>query len=79
MAKDDEKKDNGFTLEEILAEYSVDVSRWEGEEPPAAKGAVSGPDLPWPEAKRTPPPKNVVLFPGMAAETKNEGEGEASD
>ena len=52
MAKDDEKKDNGFTLEEILAEYGVDVSRWEGEEPPAAKGAVSGPDLPWPEAKR---------------------------
>ena len=35
MAKDDEKKDNGFTLEEILAEYGVEVSRWEGEEPPA--------------------------------------------
>ena len=79
MAKDDEKKDNGFTLEEILAEYGVDVSRWEGEDPPAAKGAVSGPDLPWPEAKRTPPPKNVVLFPGTAAEPKEEGEGEASD
>lgn len=79
MAKDDEKKDNGFTLEEILAEYGVDVSRWEGEEPPAAKGAVSGPDLPWPEAKRTPPPKNVVLFPGTAAEPKEEWEGEASD
>ena len=57
----------------------MDVSRWEGEEPPAAKGAVSGPDLPWPEAKRTPPPKNVVLFPGTAAEPKEEGEGEASD
>ena len=28
MAKDDEKQDSGFTLEEILAEYGVDVSRW---------------------------------------------------
>ena len=29
MAKDDEKQDSGYTLEEILAEYGVDVSRWE--------------------------------------------------
>lgn len=68
MAKDDEKQDSGYTLEEILAEYGVDVSRWEEEdrkskEPPSDPG----PDLPWPEARRTPPPQNVVLFPGMAA------------
>ena len=79
MAKDDEKQDSGYTLEEILAEYGVDVSRWE-EEDRAAKDPPSdpGPDLPWPEAKRTPPPQNVVLFPGMTAppdEDEDEEEG----
>ena len=40
-----------FTLEEILAEFGS------GPKP-------SGPDLPWPEAKRRPPPpENVVPFP----------------
>ena len=60
MAKDDEKQDSGYTLEEILAEYGVDVSRWE-EEDRAAKDPPSdpGPDLPWPEARHTPPPQNV--------------------
>ena len=79
MAKDDEKQDSGYTLEEILAEYGVDVSRWE-EEDRAAKAPTSdpGPDLPWPEARRTPPPQNVVLFPGMTAppdEDEDEEEG----
>lgn len=83
MAKDDEKQDSGFTLEEILAEYGVDVSRWE-EDRPADKGskapsaeapaADAGPDLPWPEAKHTPPPKNVVLFPGMTAPPDDGGD-----
>ena len=77
MAKDDEKQDSGYTLEEILAEYGVDVSRWE-EEDRAAKAPPSdpGPDLPWPEAKRTPPPQNVVLFPGMTAPPDEDGEDE---
>ena len=83
MAKDDEKQDSGFTLEEILAEYGVDVSRWEedgkAKEPPARTPPVdAGPDLPWPEAKHTPPPQNVVLFPGMTAppdEDEDEEEG----
>ena len=67
MAKDDEKQDSGFTLEEILAEYGVDVSRWEEEDRVVkAPPPDPGPDLPWPEAKRTPPPKNVVLFPGAS-------------
>ena len=79
MAKDDEKQDSGYTLEEILAEYGVDVSRWE-EEDRAAKAPTSdpGPDLPWPEARHTPPPQNVVLFPGMTAppdEDEDEEEG----
>ena len=83
MAKDDEKQDSGYTLEEILAEYGVDVSRWE-EEDRAAKDPPSdpGPDLPWPEAKRTPPPQNVVLFPGMTAppdEDEDEDEEEGPD
>ena len=83
MAKDDEKQDSGFTLEEILAEYGVDVSRWE-EDRPADKGskapsaeapaADAGPDLPWPEAKHTPPPKNVVLFPGMTVPPDDGGD-----
>lgn len=81
MAKDDEKQDSGFTLEEILAEYGVDVSRWEedgkSKEPPARTPTVdAGPDLPWPEAKRTPPPQNVVLFPGMTAPPDYEDEDE---
>ncbi len=45
-----------FTLEEILAEFGS------GPKP-------SGPDLPWPEAKRRPPPpENVVPFPTPAPE-----------
>lgn len=66
MAKDRDDEQQNFTLEEILAEYGVDVSRWEedGKDKPAAD---PGPDLPWPEAKHTPPPQNVVLFPGMTA------------
>ena len=81
MAKDDEKQDSGFTLEEILAEYGVDVSRWEedgkAKEPPARTPPVdAGPDLPWPEAKHTPPPQNVVLFPGMTAPPDDEDEDE---
>lgn len=81
MAKDDEKQDSGFTLEEILAEYGVDVSRWEedgkAKEPPARTPPVDvGPDLPWPEAKHTPPPQNVVLFPGMTAPPDDEDEDE---
>ena len=85
MSKDDEKQDSGFTLEEILAEYGVDVSRWEDDRPaakgskgPSAKGpaADAGPDLPWPEAKHTPPPKNVVLFPGMTAPPDDDGDEE---
>lgn len=77
MAKDDEKQDSGYTLEEILAEYGVDVSRWE-EEDRAAKDPPSdpGPDLPWPEARHTPPPQNVVLFPGMTAPPDDEDEDE---
>ena len=77
MAKDDEKQDSGYTLEEILAEYGVDVSRWE-EEDRAAKAPTSdpGPDLPWPEARHTPPPQNVVLFPGMTAPPDEDGEDE---
>ena len=51
MAKDrdDDKQNQDYTLEEILAEYS---------------GTPGGPDLPWPEAHRGPPPPNVVPFPG---------------
>ena len=84
MAKDDEKQDSGFTLEEILAEYGVDVSRWEedgkAKEPPARTPPVdAGPDLPWPEAKHTPPPQNVVLFPGMTAPPDDEDEEEEPD
>ena len=80
MAKDDEKQDSGYTLEEILAEYGVDVSRWE-EEDRAAKAPTSdpGPDLPWPEARHTPPPQNVVLFPGMTAPPDDEDEEEEPD
>lgn len=50
--------DSEFTLEEILAEFGSGLHA----KPP-------GPDLPWPEAKkRPPPPENVVLFPGPAPE-----------
>lgn len=49
--KDDDKLNNDFSLEEILAEFG-------GPKKPA------GPDLPWPQSKRTPPPENVVPFPG---------------
>lgn len=86
MAKDDEKQDSGFTLEEILAEYGVDVSRWEEEDRVVkAPPPDPGPDLPWPEAKRTPPPKNVVLFPGASVspdgvdEEEDEGEEDEED
>ena len=66
MAKDDEKQDSGFTLEEILAEYGVDVSRWE-EDRPAAKGAkgptAQEPPAEEPPAEETPaePTEDVVV------------------
>lgn len=66
--KDDDKLNNEFSLEEILAEYGVEPQK------------PAGPDLPWPEARHTPPPQNVVLFPGTVLTPDGEEEpGEDGD
>ena len=61
--KDDDKLNSDFSLEDILAEFG-------SPKPPP------GPDLPWPQAKRTPPPENVVPFPGAPVEPEDEEEPE---
>lgn len=56
-------QDMGFSLDDILAEYGTRRS--------TERSAVPvGPDLPWPEAKRTPRNRdNLVQFPGGATDT----------
>jgi len=75
-----------FSLDDILAEYgsgrttgrgAVPVSH--GEEPQPAQEDPSGPDLPWPEAKRTGRLRdNVVAFPTTESEEPDDKPEEAS-
>lgn len=68
--RDDDKlnQDQDFTLEEILAEFGDGTPV----PPPADPPQDPGPDLPWPEAKHTPKPKNVVHFPTQPPEEPEE-------
>lgn len=72
---DDEKLNPGsFDLEDIIEEFGGTPRREPPEVPPPGEEssgeAPSGPDLPWPEAKRRPRPHNVVAFPGADDEAE---------
>lgn len=70
MAKDRDDELNSeqdFSLEEILAEFGSGQ----------ASAPPGGPDLPWPEARHTPPPQNVVPFPGAPQPPEEDPEPEA--
>lgn len=67
--KDDDKLNNGFSLEEILTEFGD----------PKPLEPLPNAELPWPERPRKPSKYNVVYFPGMTEEAQEEDPEEGEE